>query len=245
MTVALHLENVAHSYGDTDALLGVDLQVAAGELIALVGPSGSGKSTLLAIAGGLLRPTSGAARVAGEDLYALGERERIEHRREQVGYVFQASNLLGSLTAEENVMAPEVLRGRDKHQARTEARGLLAELGLQGKEHRRVHELSGGERQRVGIGRALIGRPAVLLADEPTANLDGERSRAVVDLLHAEVRARSVAAVLVTHDERVLDLVDRVVRITDGRIEPGAAQAAGGSVPIAGASSMSGSTSGA
>ena len=218
-TPALELVDVRHEYGDEVALEHASLTLARGELVALVGPSGSGKSTLLAIAGGLLTPTAGTRRVAGVDLGTLSRKRLTEYRRDQVGFVFQAANLLPYLTATENLMAPEVVRGRDHHEAKAAAHGLLRELGLEGKEHRYPDELSGGERQRVGIGRALMGGPALVLADEPTANLDGERGRAVVRLLHDEVHARRVAALLVTHDERVLDLCDRVVRIADGRLQ--------------------------
>jgi putative ABC transport system ATP-binding protein len=221
---ALELRGVAHSYGDQPALEGVDLSVEAGELVALVGPSGSGKSTLLAVAGGLLRPSHGSVLIDGTDLYGAKEGDRAGLRREQIGFVFQSSNLLPFLDVVDNVVSPEVLRGRDRRVARTQAIELLAELGLKDVEKRRIDQLSGGERQRVGIARALIGGPSVVLADEPTASLDGARGRAVVQLLHEEVRRRHVAAVLVTHDERVLDLVDRVVPIADGRL--GASHAA-------------------
>jgi putative ABC transport system ATP-binding protein len=220
VTAALDLRAVGHRYRDTVALDGIDFTVEPGELVALVGPSGSGKSTLLAIAGGLLAPSSGTCLVAGQDLYAMSERDRVRARRDAVGFVFQASNLVASLSVLENVLSPEVLRGVDRRTSHAEATELLAELGMADKAGRMPNELSGGERQRVGIARALIGKPAVVLADEPTANLDGERGRAVVELLRGEVHARGVAAVLVTHDERVLDLVDRVQRIADGALVP-------------------------
>lgn len=215
---ALELHQVGHDYGKQPALDDVDLTVEAGELVALVGPSGSGKSTLLAIAGGLLRPTRGTVRVDGVDLYVVGERERTTLRRDRIGFVFQSSNLLPFLDIVDNVVSPEIVRGRDRRTAQADAISLLAELGLADVKGRRIDQLSGGERQRVGIARALIGGPSVLLADEPTASLDGTRGRAVVQLLRDEVRSRNVAAVLVTHDERVLDLVDRVVPIADGRL---------------------------
>jgi putative ABC transport system ATP-binding protein len=217
-TLALDLRGIRHSYDGEPALDGVDLQVGRGEVVAVVGPSGSGKSTLLAVAGGLLTPDAGTRTIAGEDLDALPRRERERHRREQVGFIFQSANLVPYLTAEENLVAVEVVRDRSRAHAAEEARGLLAELDLADKAHRLPGQLSGGERQRVGIGRALMGRPAVILADEPTASLDGRRGRAVVSLLRAEAAERQVGAVLVTHDERVLDLVDRVVRLEDGRV---------------------------
>ena len=215
---ALDLRGIRHSYDGEPALDGVNLHVERGELVAVVGPSGSGKSTLLAIAGGLLTPDSGTREIAGVDLDSLGRKDRERHRREQVGFVFQSANLVPYLTAFENLVSAEVVRGRPHQPAAQEANALLAELDLADKADKLPGQLSGGERQRVGIGRALMGRPAVILADEPTANLDGHRGRAVVALLRQEAVERAVGAVLVTHDERVLDLVDRVVRVEDGRV---------------------------
>ncbi len=215
---ALTMRGVGHAYGEAEVLDGVNFDVQPGELVALVGPSGSGKSTLLAIAGGLLTPLRGSVEVNGVDLYEASVKERTALRCEQIGFVFQSSNLLPSLNIVDNVVSVEVLRGRDRKKARAEALELLAELGLTDVDNRRIDQLSGGERQRVGIARALIGQPTILLADEPTASLDGPRGRAVVELLRDEVHSRNVGAVLVTHDERVLDLVDRIVPIADGRL---------------------------
>jgi putative ABC transport system ATP-binding protein len=220
-THALDLRGIRHSYDGEVALDGVDLHVERGELVAVVGPSGSGKSTLLAIAGGLLTPDAGARELGGVDLDSLPRKAREQHRREQVGFIFQSANLIPYLTAYENLVAAEVVRGRSHQAAGQEAQGLLAELDLADKSGKLPGQLSGGERQRVGIGRALMGRPAVILADEPTASLDGHRGRAVVALLRQEAVERGVGAVLVTHDERVLDLVDRIVRLEDGRVVVG------------------------
>jgi putative ABC transport system ATP-binding protein len=221
---ALELVDVTHRYGDVAALSEVSLTVARGELVALVGPSGSGKSTLLAIAGALLTPTSGRVIINGTEVSGASEKERTLVRRNDLGFIFQTSNLLGFLDVADNVLAPEVLRSKGRAQARKEADALLVELGLENKLRARTDALSGGERQRVGIARALIGQPSLVLADEPTASLDGPRGRAVVELLRDEVHQRRVGAVLVTHDERVLDLVDRVVRIEDGRILSGSVE---------------------
>ncbi len=217
-TRALDLRGIRHSYDGETAVDGVDLHVERGELVAVVGPSGSGKSTLLAIAGGLLTPDGGTRELGGVDLDSLPRKEREKHRREQVGFIFQSANLVPYLTAYENLVSAEVVRGRSHEHAAQEAHGLLAELDLTDKSGKLPGQLSGGERQRVGIGRALMGRPAVILADEPTASLDGSRGRAVVALLRQEAVERGVGAVLVTHDERVLDLVDRIVRLEDGRV---------------------------
>jgi putative ABC transport system ATP-binding protein len=217
-THALDLRGISHAYDGEPALDDVDLHVERGEVVAVVGPSGSGKSTLLAVAGGLLTPDSGRREVDGRDLDALPRKERERHRREQVGFIFQSANLVPYLTAEENLISVEVVRGRSHKHAVAEASELLASLDLTEKAHRLPGQLSGGERQRVGIGRALMGRPAVILADEPTASLDGPRGRSVVGLLRAQALQRGVGAVVVTHDERVLDLVDRIVRLEDGRV---------------------------
>ena len=242
---ALDLTAISHAYDGEPALVDVDLHVLRGEVVAVVGPSGSGKSTLLAVAGGLLTPDAGTRMVDGEDLDALPRARREQHRREQVGFIFQSANLVPYLTARENLVAVEILRGRDRHLAADEADDLLESLGLSAKADRLPGQLSGGERQRVGIGRALMGRPAVILADEPTASLDGHRGRAVVGLLRAQAAERGVGAVVVTHDERVLDLVDRVVRLEDGRVVPGQGAASGMTAPTAGEISVTADASGA
>ncbi|GIW05836.1 MAG: macrolide ABC transporter ATP-binding protein [Dehalococcoidia bacterium] len=205
--------------GPVGALRGVDLTIGRGELVALTGPSGSGKSTLLNLLGGLDRPTSGTVRVAGLDLGRASERELTIHRRRVVGFIFQSFNLLPRLRAVENVELPLVWSGVGAAERRRRAIALLERVRLG---HRLEHlpsELSGGEQQRVAIARALINNPALLLADEPTGNLDSATGREILTLLTELNRERGLTIVLVTHDPEVAAIAGRRVRLRDGRIE--------------------------
>ena len=201
------------------ALAGVDLSVARGEFVALVGPSGSGKSTLLNLLGGLDRPTGGTVRVAGLELGGASEAQLVRYRREQVGFVFQSFNLLPMRSAVENVEMPLVLSGAGSKERRRVALDLLASVKLAARAKHRPGELSGGEMQRVAVARALVNSPALLLADEPTGNLDSVTGQGILDLLREAVTSRGVTLVLVTHDPRVASYADRVVHLLDGRIE--------------------------
>ncbi|GAA2145707.1 ABC transporter ATP-binding protein [Kitasatospora kazusensis] len=219
----LALRGVTLTYPDGEhrltALDGVTLEVAPGEFTAVAGPSGSGKSSLLAVAATLLRPDSGEVLIDGQDAGALGDAARAALRRDRLGIVFQQSNLLASLTALEQLLVLESVRGGRPRGARERAAALLASVGLDGsKQHRRPHQLSGGERQRVNIARALFGNPSVLLVDEPTSALDHERGAQIVDLLAEVTRTHGTATVMVTHDRDLLDRVDRVLRMHDGRL---------------------------
>ena len=226
MSTGLLLEEVTLRYGDgeevTSALDDVTLHVGQGEIIAVVGPSGAGKSSLLAVAGGLTVPDSGRVLVGGTDL-AGRERDRARVRRERIGYVFQSNNLIPALTAADQVRLPLTF-GRVPNPR--DPRELLAEVGMGHKADRRPHQLSGGERQRVGIARALVTRPSVLLVDEPTAALDRRRSNEVLELLAGETRAHGMATVVVTHDHDVLRHCDRVFEMVDGRLTAGERTAA-------------------
>ncbi|MFC5145768.1 ABC transporter ATP-binding protein [Streptomyces aureoversilis] len=219
----LSLEAVGLTYPDGDrrltALDAVSLEVAPGELVAVAGPSGSGKSSLLAVAATLLRPDTGRVTVAGRDTARMSARARTALRRERIGIVFQQANLLPSLTAEEQLLAVEHVRGGSVRGARARVAGLLESVGLDAaKRRRRPHQLSGGERQRVNIARALSGGPSVLLVDEPTSALDRERGEQVVELLAEVTRAHRTATVLVTHDRELLGRADRVLTMADGRL---------------------------
>ncbi|MFG2823246.1 ABC transporter ATP-binding protein [Kitasatospora sp. NPDC048365] len=219
----LALRDVTLTYPDGEARLtaldAVSLDVAPGEFTAVAGPSGSGKSSLLAVAATLLRPDRGEVLIDGVDAGALGDRERTALRRDRLGIVFQQSNLLASLTAVEQLLVLESVRGRRPREARRRAEELLASVGLEGaKQRRRPHQLSGGERQRVNIARALFGEPSVLLVDEPTSALDHERGAQIVTLLAEITRAHSTATVMVTHDRDLLGRVDRVLEMHDGRL---------------------------
>ncbi|MEU9130015.1 ABC transporter ATP-binding protein [Kitasatospora sp. NPDC048540] len=219
----LALRGVTLTYPDGEsrltALDDVTLEVAPGEFTAVAGPSGSGKSSLLAVAATLQRPDRGQVLIDGLDAGALGDRERTALRRERLGIVFQQSNLLASLTAVEQLLVLESVRGGRPSAARSRAEELLASVGLDGaKQRRRPHQLSGGERQRVNIARALFGRPSVLLVDEPTSALDHERGAQIVGLLAEITRSHGTATVMVTHDRDLLGRVDRVLEMHDGRL---------------------------
>ncbi|MGN8244768.1 ABC transporter ATP-binding protein [Cellulomonas soli] len=199
------------------ALDHVDLQVVPGELVAVVGPSGAGKSSLLAVAGGLARPTSGSVVVDGVDVTTLSARARATFRRDHVGFVFQSGNLVPALTALDQLRLMEHITGR---RATTPPEVLLEAVGMTAHAHRRPGNLSGGERQRVGIARALVASPSVLLVDEPTAALDRRRSHETVQLLADQTHRHAVASVMVTHDHDVLEHCDRVLEMVDGQLRP-------------------------
>ncbi|WP_024795402.1 ABC transporter ATP-binding protein [Tomitella biformata] len=226
--MSLFIQNATLTFPDgrdrLTALDKVSLGVADGELVALTGPSGSGKSSLLAVAGTLITPDSGTVRIGDKQVEDMSARERARIRREEVGFVFQADNLLPSLTAVEQLLLTVSMRGGKPAKHRGEAMALLEEVGMADSAERRPHELSGGMRQRVNIARAMMGTPSLLLIDEPTSALDSERSRAVITLIAELVRRRNLAAVLVSHDLESLAPgtptgVDATVVITDGRIE--------------------------
>jgi hemin transport system ATP-binding protein len=199
------------------ALDDVHLTVRPGELAAIVGPSGAGKSSLLAVAGGLARPDQGTVTVAGHDMTVASRRVRTDLRRRHVGFVFQSGNLLPALTAVDQLRLVQRLGPRAERTGRDPFE-LLAEVGMADKATRRPDQLSGGERQRVGIARALVTEPDVLLVDEPTAALDRARSHDIVQLLAREAARRSVAVVMVTHDHDVLQYCDTVYEMVDGRL---------------------------
>ena len=198
------------------ALDGIDLEVCAGEFVALVGESGSGKSTLLHLAGGIDRPTSGEIRVAGRDVAALAERALVLYRRRDVGVVFQFFNLLPHLTVLENVELPRRLDGGGDASER--ARELLARVGLAERAGAHTYELSGGQLQRVAIARALASGARLLLADEPTGNLDSRNGEAVLELLDEVRRERGVTLLLATHSAAAAARADRIVHLKDGRL---------------------------
>jgi putative ABC transport system ATP-binding protein len=210
------LDAVQKNFGGVVALDSVTLAFARGTFTAVMGPSGSGKSTLLQAAAGLERPTAGTVRVAGTDLATLNETGLTLLRRERIGFVFQAFNLLSSLTAEQNVSLPLRLAGR--RPSRREVRAVLDSVGLADRARHRPAELSGGQQQRVAIARAIITRPDVLFADEPTGALDSRTGREVLALLRAMVDTREQTVVMVTHDPFAAAQADRVVFLADGRV---------------------------
>ncbi|GAA4253265.1 ABC transporter ATP-binding protein [Dactylosporangium darangshiense] len=212
----VELDRVVKRFGSITALDTVTLGFARGTFTAVMGPSGSGKSTLLQAAAGLERPTAGAVRVAGTDLGSLSETRLTLLRREKIGFVFQAFNLLSSLSAEQNVALPLRLAGR--RPARREVRAVLAAVGLADRARHRPAELSGGQQQRVAIARAIITRPDVLFADEPTGALDSRTGREVLALLRSMVERQGQTIVMVTHDPFAAAHADRVVFLADGRV---------------------------
>ncbi len=217
---ALEMTDVRKTYrsGDSEvvALDHASLTLGDDEILALVGPSGSGKTTLLSIAGGLLTPTEGSVVVGGEEISALDAKRLTRFRRERVGFVFQAVNLVPFLTARENLLVVAELGRRDGRAARRRADALLDELGLSDRAGSLPAQLSGGERQRVAIGRALMNEPALVLVDEPTSALDTKLGEQVMELITSEVKSRSTAAIIVTHDTRMTHYADRTIEITDG-----------------------------
>ncbi|MGD2134574.1 MAG: ABC transporter ATP-binding protein [Gemmatimonadales bacterium] len=203
---------------DVHALRGLTLEVEPGEFTAVCGPSGSGKTTALNLIGALDQPTGGRVVVEGRDLSQLNRRERSRLRRDRIGFVFQAYNLLPVLTAYENAETVMWVQGTDKTERRRRILQLLADVGLEGLEDRRPAELSGGQQQRVAIARAIAANPAVVLADEPTANVDSETADRLIGIMEQLNRDRGVTFVFSTHDPRVMDRARRLVRLVDGEV---------------------------
>ncbi|WP_037603888.1 ABC transporter ATP-binding protein [Streptacidiphilus rugosus] len=219
------VEEVHKSFGTgraaVHALRGVSFTAERGQLTALAGRSGSGKTTLLNLVGGLDQADSGRIQVDGLDLSDLSEPERLRVRRDRIGFVFQSFGLLPVLTAAENVGVPLRLRRTPPVEREARVREVLALVGLSDHAEQRPGELSGGQQQRVAIARALVDRPALIIADEPTGQLDSETGRAIMHLLHALVRSAGVAVVVATHDPHLMERADRVLELRDGRISPG------------------------
>ncbi|MBQ3934678.1 MAG: ABC transporter ATP-binding protein [Clostridia bacterium] len=219
MTI-LETRDLRKTYGsgeaEVHALDGVDLTVESGEFVAVVGSSGSGKSTLLHMLGGLDRPTSGTVMVDGRDLSALNDEELTIFRRRRIGFVFQSYNLVPVLTVRENILLPVRLDGGQAD--REYAERVVHTLGLEGKLDRLPNALSGGQQQRAAIARALVSKPAIVLADEPTGNLDSATSLDVMGLLKVSADRFSQTIVMITHNEELAQMADRIVRIEDGRI---------------------------
>jgi lipoprotein-releasing system ATP-binding protein len=218
---ALSLSGIRKSYRgaqSVEVLRGVDLTVAPGEIVALVAPSGAGKSTLLHIAGLLDTPDAGRVSLAGTDMTDLGDRRRTMARRDLVGFVYQFHHLLPEFTAEENIVLPQLAHGVARRTAEARAHDLLGRVGLEPRAHHRPAALSGGEQQRVAFCRALANAPRLLLADEPTGNLDPATSDRVFDALMDLVRGTGLAALIATHNLQLAARMDRVLRLEEGRL---------------------------
>lgn len=221
--MTLIMKNISKSYQDgeqqIEVLKNVSLEVAQGEFVAILGPSGAGKSTFLSIAGALLSPTTGEILIGGKGLSNLSNKELTKVRLDKVGFIFQGAHLIPYLNVRDQLLLIAELAGQKGSKAKEKAATLLKELGLEARQNNYPESLSGGEKQRVAIARSLMNDPDIILADEPTASLDADRGHKVVQMIADEVKKKNKAAIMVTHDERVLDLVDRVIRIEDGYLK--------------------------
>ncbi|HBM3584325.1 TPA: ABC transporter ATP-binding protein [Listeria innocua] len=221
--MTLMMKNISKNYQDgeqvIEVLKSVSLEVAQGEFVAIVGPSGAGKSTFLSIAGALLSPTEGEIAIGGTTLNNMSGKVLTKVRLDKVGFIFQGANLIPYLNVRDQLLVIAELSGEKGSAAKERADKLLQELGLTARQNNYPESLSGGEKQRVAIARALMNDPDIILADEPTASLDANRGHKVVQMIADEVKRKNKAAIMVTHDERVLDLVDRVIRIEDGYLK--------------------------
>ncbi len=218
----LRIEHVQKNYGDGDSSITIlrdnSLALKTGEFIAIVGPSGSGKSTLLSIIGALLSPSSGKVILDQENIATYKSSKLTSIRKEKIGFIFQSSNLIPYLTVKDQLMLINDISKTDKKDNEKRATNLINQLGLSHRIKNYPAKLSGGEKQRVAIARAFMNDPDIVLADEPTASLDSERGKQVVEMISHEVKTRNKAAIMVTHDERILHLCDRVLHIEDGQI---------------------------
>ena len=221
-TVAIHCRGVTKTYGSgsaaVTALRGIDLDVRMGELLMLVGPSGCGKTTLISVIAGILDRDGGDCRVFGHDFSAMSQRDKTRYRGESIGFVFQAFNLLPTLTAAENVSIPLLINGAARGLALSKAKDMLARVALGDRVNALPAELSGGQQQRVAIARALIHEPKLIVCDEPTSALDHETGHNVMDMLKNVALRPDRALVIVTHDARIFEFADRIARMDDGRI---------------------------
>ncbi|EMI9087909.1 MULTISPECIES: ABC transporter ATP-binding protein [Bacillus] len=222
MTSLLKLDKVSKVYGEGNtevtALHPMSLDVKAGEFIGIVGPSGSGKSTLLSIAGALLSPSKGDIYIREQNITKLSEKEMTDIRLKKIGFIFQFANLVPYLNVKEQLLYIAKLKKDNKQESEKRADHLLAAFGLGERKNHYPNQLSGGEKQRVAIARAFMNNPDLILADEPTASLDSKRAREVVEMMKREVKESQKAAIMITHDERMLDVCDRILTLRDGQL---------------------------
>ncbi len=222
----IEMKNITKDYhlGETvvHALRGIDLQIDKKEFVAIWGPSGSGKTTLLNLISAIDEPTLGELKIAGKDVRLLSDDEKSEHRNQTIGFIFQGFNLVPVLSALENVMLPLQIKGASVKEAKKQALMRLEEVGLSELIHNRPAKMSGGQQQRVSIARALVNNPSVVIADEPTANLDSETARMIIKIMRELNEKDGITFIFSTHDQRLLDNVRRFVRLEDGRIVHGA-----------------------
>lgn len=222
MTSLLKLDKVSKVYGEGNtevtALHPISLDVKVGEFIGIVGPSGSGKSTLLSIAGALLSPSKGDIYIREQNITQLSEKEMTDIRLKKIGFIFQFANLVPYLNVKEQLLYIAKLKKESKQESGKRADHLLAAFGLGERKNHYPNQLSGGEKQRVAIARAFMNNPDLILADEPTASLDSKRAREVVEMMKREVKESQKAAIMITHDERMLDVCDRILTLRDGQL---------------------------
>ncbi|PFO71117.1 ABC transporter ATP-binding protein [Bacillus cereus] len=222
MTSLLKLDKVSKVYGEGNtevtALHPISLDVKAGEFIGIVGPSGSGKSTLLSIAGALLSPSKGDIYIREQNITQLSEKKMTDIRLKKIGFIFQFANLVPYLNVKEQLLYIAKLKKESKQESEKRADHLLAAFGLGERKNHYPNQLSGGEKQRVAIARAFMNNPDLILADEPTASLDSKRAREVVEMMKREVKESQKAAIMITHDERMLDVCDRILTLRDGQL---------------------------
>ena len=222
MTSLLKLDKVSKVYGEGNtevtALHPISLDVKAGEFIGIVGPSGSGKSTLLSIAGALLSPSKGDIYIREQNIAKLSEKEMTDIRLKKIGFIFQFANLVPYINVKEQLLYIAKLKKENKQESEKRADHLLAAFGLGERKNHYPNQLSGGEKQRVAIARAFMNNPDLILADEPTASLDSKRAREVVEMMKREVKESQKAAIMITHDERMLDVCDRILTLRDGQL---------------------------
>ncbi|WP_242242073.1 ABC transporter ATP-binding protein [Bacillus cereus group sp. BfR-BA-01309] len=222
MTSLLKLDKVSKVYGEGNtevtALHPMSLDVKAGEFIGIVGPSGSGKSTLLSIAGALLSPSKGDIYIREKNITKLSEKEMTDIRLKKIGFIFQFANLVPYLNVKEQLLYIAKLKKDNKQESEKRVDHLLAAFGLGERKKHYPNQLSGGEKQRVAIARAFMNNPDLILADEPTASLDSKRAREVVEMMKREVKESQKAAIMITHDERMLDVCDRILTLRDGKL---------------------------
>jgi putative ABC transport system ATP-binding protein len=220
--VAIQISNVAKDFGAGDqtirVLHGIDADIRSGELTYLVGESGSGKTTLISIIAGILYPTEGSVRVFGKDIYSLSDNDLVRFRLDTIGFIFQQYNLIPTLTSAENAAVPLVAAGMKRIPAVERGRAMLAKLNIADQADKLPRQLSGGQQQRVAIARALVHEPCLVVCDEPTAALDAKSGRRVMDLLREVALVQDRAVIIVTHDNRIFDLADRILVMEDGRI---------------------------
>lgn len=224
----IEMKNITKDYylGETvvHALRGIDLDIEKGEFVGVWGPSGSGKTTLLNLIGAIDDPTTGELTIAGKNIRLLSDNQKSEHRNETIGFIFQGFNLVPVLSALENVMLPLQIKGMPSVEAKQQALMRLEEVGLSELINNRPAKMSGGQQQRVSIARALVNNPSMVIADEPTANLDSETARHIIELMRDLNEKDGITFIFSTHDQRLLDKVKRLIRLEDGRIVNGVTQ---------------------